>query len=121
MTQQAPGKHLRKGISLIELVRMFPDEETARRWFESMLWPNGPECPHCGCNRVSECKGHIPMPYRCKMCQKHFSVRKGTVLCEIGECDGESAFLRAQGNGYGEIPHSVAEMGHCPLFVQHKP
>ena len=80
MTQKAPGKHLRKGLSLIELFRMFPDEETARRWFESMLWPNGPECPHCGCNRVSECKGHIPMPYRCKMCQKHFSVRKGTVM-----------------------------------------
>ena len=29
MTHNAPGKYYRKGISMLELQRMFPDEETA--------------------------------------------------------------------------------------------
>ncbi|MXW22758.1 MAG: hypothetical protein F4006_05340 [Candidatus Dadabacteria bacterium] len=33
MARKAPANAHRKGISLIELVRMFPDEEAARRWF----------------------------------------------------------------------------------------
>ena len=31
MAQNAPGKHHRKGISLVALLRMFPDDATARR------------------------------------------------------------------------------------------
>ncbi len=45
-------------------------------------WPNCVERPHGGSDDVSECKDHRPMPYRCKSCRKHFSVRIGTVLAE---------------------------------------
>ncbi len=78
----APGKSHRKAISVIELTRMFPNEEAARRWFESIAWPNGPACPHCGSEKASECRNHKPMPYRCRTCRKHFSVRHGTIMEE---------------------------------------
>tara|TARA_R100001129_G_scaffold167623_2_gene135368 strand:- start:18001 stop:18924 length:924 start_codon:yes stop_codon:yes gene_type:complete len=69
-------------ISLYEFFQQFPDEEAARLFFEQKRWPNGVECPHCGSHETSECKDHKPMPYRCRACRKHFSVRVGTVLAE---------------------------------------
>ena len=35
-------------ISTFQLFELVPDAETARVWFESRLWPNGPRCPVCG-------------------------------------------------------------------------
>lgn len=69
-------------ISLYEFFKRFPDEEAARLFFENKRWPSGIFCPHCDSKNVVECKDHIPMPYRCRDCRKHFSVRTGTVLAE---------------------------------------
>ena len=82
MTQNAPGKHFRKGISLVKLFRMFPDDETAEAWFADMRWPHGPACPHCGSTRVLTGAKHATMPYRCreKECRKRFSLKTGTVM-----------------------------------------
>ena len=80
MAHKAPGKHYRKGISLIELTRMFPDENAAREWFENILWPNGKRyCPRCGSDDTHEAS-HLKMPYRCRDCRKYFSVKTGTVM-----------------------------------------
>lgn len=38
MSMKIPGKHLRKGISIIELFQMFPDDEAAERWFGDSRW-----------------------------------------------------------------------------------
>ena len=70
-------------ISFYEFFQRFPDEEAARLFFEGKRWPDGVECAHCGSQEVSECKDHKPMPYRCKACRKHFSVRVGMVLARI--------------------------------------
>jgi len=69
-------------ISLYQFFAKFPDEESARLYFENKRWAGETVCPHCGSETVSECKDHKPMPYRCKSCRKHFSVRTGTVLAE---------------------------------------
>ena len=80
MAQKAPGKSFRKGITMIELARMFPDEEAARAWFEDILWgETGRFCPECGSVDTHECK-HAKMPYRCRDCKKYFSVKTGTVM-----------------------------------------
>ena len=81
MAQQAPGKAHRKGITLLELAQRFPDEEAARKWFESIVWPIEGErdCPGCGSLNTHECS-HAKMPYRCRDCKKYFSVKTGTVM-----------------------------------------
>ena len=82
MAHEAPGKAYRKGISLIGLYRMFPDDATAEAWFARTRWPNGPACPYCGSTSVLSNAKHKTMPYRCreKGCRKRFSVKVGTVM-----------------------------------------
>ena len=76
---KAPGRSDRKGITLVELMDMFPDDKAAEEWFAQQRWPNGVFCPACGSNRTSPAK-HKTMPYRCKDCDKRFSVKYGTVM-----------------------------------------
>ena len=69
-----------EGITLSELADMFPDEDAARRWCETMVWPGGElACPRCGSTNVYACT-QPPMPYWCRGCKKYFSVRTGTAL-----------------------------------------
>ena len=79
MAHVAPGKAHRNGITLMQLADMFPDEEVARRWFESRLWPDGRHCPRCKGTRTREAS-HKTMPYWCTDCRKYFSVKVGTVM-----------------------------------------
>ena len=80
MAHKAPGKHYRKGLSLIEAVRLFPDNETAEKWFVATRWPSGVACPACGSVNVQIRKSRKPQPYRCRDCRKDFSVRTGTLM-----------------------------------------
>jgi len=77
---KAPGKSHRKGISLVELAEMFPDEDSAVKWFESVRWPDGRHCPHCGYTKTTDVPKRKPMPYWCGSCRKYFSVRTGTTI-----------------------------------------
>ena len=80
MAHKAPGKAHREGITLLQLSDIFPDEQTARDWFEGILWPAGiRNCPRCNSTNTHECS-HVKMPYRCRDCRKYFSVKTGTVM-----------------------------------------
>src|SRR5437870_11912207 len=62
--------------------RIFHDEDTARRHFEALRWPDGPICPHCGSvNNATEMKGKSTRPgvYKCKDCRKPFTATIGTL------------------------------------------
>ena len=81
MAQKAPGKAFRKGISLIELTRMFPDDETAQKWFEECRWPDGlVYCYDCGSINIQHRPAHPTMTHRCRDCKKFFSVKSGTAM-----------------------------------------
>ncbi|MGB3844665.1 MAG: IS1595 family transposase [Sphingopyxis sp.] len=69
-------------VSLYQFFQRFPDENAARLYFERNRWADEISCPHCGSLSVAEVKNHKPMPYRCRDCRQHFSVRTGTVLAE---------------------------------------
>ncbi len=61
----------------------FNDENAAREHLESIRWPNGPVCPHCGgVERNSKLQGesHRPGLYFCGDCRSQFTVTVGTVF-----------------------------------------
>ena len=77
-------------LNLITLAQGYADEDKARGLLESLLWPNGPVCPHC--------KNHKEKPiyklqskegsktkvrkglYKCGACRKPFTVTVGTIF-----------------------------------------
>ena len=80
MPHPGPGRAHRRGITLKELFRRFPDDAAAEKFFVQRRWPNGIACPRCGSTNVQTCCAHKTMPYLCRDCRKWFSVRTGTVM-----------------------------------------
>jgi len=65
------------------LLKIYTDENAAREHLESLNWPDGPICPHCGTiNEATKLAGKSTRPgvYKCRPCQKPFSVTVGTVF-----------------------------------------
>jgi transposase-like protein len=68
----------KSAISTFQLFERFPDQESARLYLESRLWPNGVVCPICGLGeRITARKAGY---YRCNQCAEDFTVRTGTVM-----------------------------------------
>lgn len=71
-------------MSAVDLTNpVFQDAQAAREYLESVRWPNGPVCPHCGeVEEIAEMKGkaHRPGLYNCRSCRGQFSVTVGTVF-----------------------------------------
>ena len=80
MTRKAPGKSHREGMTLVQMMDMFPTEEAATEWFESVIWPDGRHCPKCGSVETKPVPNAKPMPYWCKGCRSYFSVKTGTAM-----------------------------------------
>ncbi len=64
----------------------FQDKDKAREHLESLRWPNGPFCPHCGASdkppmklKGEKCRTGL---YKCSeyQCRKQFTVTVGTVF-----------------------------------------
>ena len=65
-------------ISAHQLFAMFPDQEKARAYLESRLWPNGVRCPVCGLGeRITVREEGF---YRCNSCREDFTVRTSTIM-----------------------------------------
>ena len=79
MSPTAPGNSHGESVSLVQLMNMFPTEEAAREWFESIIWPDGRHCPKCGSSRTRQAS-HRKMPYWCSDCRSYFSVKTGTAM-----------------------------------------
>ena len=80
MAHEAPGKHFRRGLSMVKVTRMFPDDKAALEWIASARWPNGIRCPRCDSDNVQTQTKHKTMPYRCRPCQRYFSAKTGTAM-----------------------------------------
>ncbi len=64
---------------------IYHDDDAARAHLEKVLWPHGPNCPHCGnadSKRITLMHGKTTRPglYKCKECRKPFTVTVGTVM-----------------------------------------
>lgn len=60
----------------------FTNEEKAREKLESLRWPAGPFCPHCGSFDATRLQGskHRAGAVQCNDCRKQFTVTVGTVF-----------------------------------------
>lgn len=61
----------------------FHNEKAAFKYLESILWADGPECPHCGTvDHAYKLKGKATRVglYKCGSCRKQFRVTVGTVF-----------------------------------------
>ena len=68
----------KSSISTFELFQRFPDQESARLYFEAARWPDGAVCPACGeAKRIGARKGGF---YRCNACLSDFTIRTGTIF-----------------------------------------
>lgn len=66
---------------------IFHDEYKAREWLEARVWPQGPNCPHCGNahpDKITALTGeaHRPGLYQCNEaeCRQQFTVTVNTVF-----------------------------------------
>ena len=62
---------------------IFQDANAAREWLETLLWPEGPQCPHCGLIGAAykmHNKSQRPGVYKCKGCDEQFTVTVGTAF-----------------------------------------
>ena len=63
----------------------FQNEDAAFAFVEARLWPEGPDCPHCGNadpKRIRKMEGKTTRRglYNCRECRKPFTVRVGTIF-----------------------------------------
>jgi transposase-like protein len=63
--------------------KRFKDPQAAREYLETIRWPDGPVCPHCGAmERMHKVEGKSARPglYDCGHCRQQFTVTVGTVF-----------------------------------------
>jgi transposase-like protein len=76
------------GLTLMQMMTRFSTEESAREYFENLLWPNGAVCPHCGNNnqeRIYKLTANTSRKIRkglhkCADCNERFTVTMNTVM-----------------------------------------
>lgn len=75
--------------NLLKITRVFNDEDAAIALLESIRWPNGAACPHCGGADPYRLKPRNPSAgkrtirkglWKCRACRKQFTVKVGTIF-----------------------------------------
>ena len=67
-------------ISIVQLLRMFPDQDSCFDWLEKVRWQGEPVCPHCGGTEKISPPKKKPHAYWCGDCRSHFTVTTGTIM-----------------------------------------
>ncbi len=80
MAQKTSGQLHRQDMTVIQLLPMFPDDTDAEKWFDVQHCPEGCSCPPYGSAIIHEEWGRKSMPYRCRGCAGHFSVKRSGVM-----------------------------------------
>ncbi|HEX8814260.1 MAG TPA: IS1595 family transposase [Terriglobales bacterium] len=75
-------------LTLLPLIEKIGNEDNARKLLESVRWPEGPICPHCG--ELDNATAIKPRPtskkparkglWQCRGCREQFTVTVGTVF-----------------------------------------
>jgi len=67
-------------MNVEQLRDIFPDEASCRAFFESVIWPEGPVCPHCHGRKVWRLASATVRPglLECGTCHRQFTVTTRT-------------------------------------------
>lgn len=76
------------GFRLTTITDRIGDEESAPKLYESVRWPDGPVCPHCGeINNAGQLQARPGSKkpvrkgvWKCYGCREQFSVTVGTIF-----------------------------------------
>jgi hypothetical protein len=79
MAKHAPGKHFRNGLSILEVTRMFPNDEAAEKWTAQCRLGDTPACPNCESENVQTGAKHPSQHYHCR--EKDAPRRSSKVSC----------------------------------------
>lgn len=70
-------------MNLVEVMELFPDQQTCISFLEHIRWGDNPTCVHCGGDRITKRKetatGRIGR-WNCNSCKVSFKVTQGTVF-----------------------------------------
>jgi transposase-like protein len=77
-----------KDLTLIQIIDQFPNDDTARKHLETVLWKDGIVCPHCQCadrKKFSDIAANPAAKTRaglrwCANCKTKFTVTIGTIF-----------------------------------------
>lgn len=72
------AKVIKQEMNLVKLVAQFSNEDKARKFLESVRWPEGVQCPRCAHEGVSKIQKRNQ--YDCNKCRYQFSVTSGTIF-----------------------------------------
>src|SRR3954454_23945239 len=71
-----------EGLSFSVYDERFQDPFVAADYLESIRWPDGPVCPHCGVmdEKHYRLKSTTRKLWKCRACRKQFTVTVGTIF-----------------------------------------
>jgi transposase-like protein len=69
-------------LSIVGIAERFPNSLAAAEYLESVRWPNGPICPHCGESerKPYALKSKTRRLWKCAACRKQYTVTVGTIF-----------------------------------------
>jgi transposase-like protein/IS1 family transposase len=69
-------------MNVIEIMKRWPDQETAIHHLEQVRWGGKPVCPYCGSEKicVHASKDKTSPRWQCESCHRAFSVTVGTIF-----------------------------------------
>ena len=67
-------------MGLYDYRHVIANERTCFWFIHRLRWPHGARCPSCGGQHIYTMHEGGLARYRCKYCQRHFSLRTGTLL-----------------------------------------
>ena len=65
--------------TLLQAIVYFSCPERSHNFLAEIVWPTGPECPHCGSQKVGVFSEKRKVS-NCKNCKKQFTVKVGTIF-----------------------------------------
>jgi transposase-like protein len=70
------------GLTFAVTDKRFNDADAAAEYLESIRWPDGPVCPHCGeaDRKAYRLKSQTRRLWKCAACRKQFTVTVGTIF-----------------------------------------